>query len=355
MADRESIISRYMKLKALANDPGATDAERQRALELAEALALKNEIERHELTAEQKSRIVQTTWQVDTQSAGYEFFSNTIGLMEQVIKHCGCRGTYIFDSKRRGFHVVGYREDIAHAEMIWMNVFNMFVSNINPEWDPEKSLDENTYNFIKAGFKWNDIWRRAYKAGQHPVDPYTYNSKEGGLCGRAYKREVKRRGEELKRHTQTHSAYRTSYAQAYKSKVAARLTEMRKAGEEALNEEDRAKMWPARQSTEAEVEAEFYLMYPEFDPKKQEAAREQKIREQRNWWNGLTSKEQAAYRKRQAAEQAKNERRARRSFNSQRATRATFDQAGWDRGSAIGSKVDLSANKKAGQPKKGIE
>ena len=77
--------------------------------------------------------------------------------------------------RQRIYQIVGFRDDITYAERIWFNVFKTFVSNVNPRWDVDKSLEFNAYTFASAGVSWKDQVLLAEKAKDDRLDwPWRY-------------------------------------------------------------------------------------------------------------------------------------------------------------------------------------
>jgi hypothetical protein len=368
-AQRESLISRVTKLLALANDDGATPAERARAQELADKLMAQHVIERSELTAEEKSKIVQDDWTLPKDAKGGNFRHHVQRLMERVVKHSGCRGTTKYQrTEATGenryasgdyvYKIVGYPEDIAYAERIWFRVFADFISHLRPEWDESKSLGENVYQHLRAGLTYKRIWELAYEHDMHPENPYEYDddSRGTGLLRRAYRDYCAEIGEEVKPHTRTHAAYRESYADAYASTVGKRLEDMRDKTKKTIADEGAGDRYAlALVDSAAQVEAEFYRLFPEFDPEARRRAQEAARMAERERRDNLTDAERRAEDRRQAEQNAKDERAARRYYGRMRKSqRATFDSAGWAHGSNMGGRVDLSDNKAAGHKKKEV-
>lgn len=395
---REDAMSQVMKLLSLAADPNTSEHERKLAEEHAERLMLQHTIDRMELKAEEKSRISQETWEVRIgdatqafQEQHSEYGYSILRLVEDVLRHCHIRihpnyafgkvdGTSRTDFGLRVLTVVGYPEDISYANRIWFNVFKAFVGNVNPTWDDSKHLGENCHNFLSAGFKWGKIWQIAfdrqpktgYKLSRSTViipDPKT--NKYCSSLKAATKEYLLSQGKEYISHTQRHEAYRTSFARSYSSTITKRLQEMRRKAEHEVGDSDRYAL--ALVDTDKQVQAEFYRLYPEYDP----AVRKRQQEEEafKAWckaaelWQSMTPEEQqkayldaAKEAERIAKEEAAAEKRyqsrkstANRNFRTVRAPKYSpgFDQSAWARGNDAASKVNLNVHEQVNNQPKG--
>lgn len=354
----ESIISRINKLLALAMDPSASEHERELAKERADRLMVQHQLDRMDLTVEERSKIAEETWEFDT--FDYKFRSQMISLADVIIRHCKCRALYGGIGNVR-VKIVGFPEDIAYAQQLWSIVFLEMAGKMFPRWDNNKSLDANVYAFVKAGYKWREIHEIAFQNKAEGVpNPYppeasyrndlfkdeiwTWDYKqrvqsleyapEGGILGRAYKRELKRLGESWSRNTSRHMAYRVSYVSSFTSTISRRLAEMRRKSVENVSDEDRYRL--AVIDTEEQVLKEFYRLHPEYDP--------ENIKKANAEWQAR----EAARRAKMTPEQiAAEERRKQKAYERYRKMRdQQYDAAGWQHGAKVASEVDLNNNKK---------
>ena len=174
-----SVCQKRSTNRDLATSEGATEHERKRAEETAERLMAQHMIEEHELrkAAERSGKTANTPivqdWSVNfAESANeavadqWEFDHQILDMMMYVLDHCNVRvnRNYKYKSGQRIYQIVGFRDDITYAERIWFNVFKTFVSNVNPRWDVDKSLEFNAYTFASAGVSWKDQVLLAEKA-----------------------------------------------------------------------------------------------------------------------------------------------------------------------------------------------
>jgi hypothetical protein len=366
MATKESIISRVQKLLAVAMDSEATEHERALAQEHADRLMAQHMIDQLDLKVDDKdkSRVVSAVWSFDF---SYEFREALRDLLGVVMSHASCRCTLKGFAKTE-VTVVGTPEGIAYAERLWLVVFTELARNMFPNWEDSKSFDANVYAFVKAGFRWRDIHEIAWKHCNERTlddgktvlvnDPYpaekqsrygfgkTYAG-DGGRLKRAYGREVKRLGEAQQHHTSRHGAYRASYVGSYVSTIRSRLYQMRAKTKADVPDADRYAL--AVRSTEDEVNAEFYLLFPQFDPKVQDKMYEESVAAEQARRSALTPEQRAAEDEKRAREEA----RARKQYDEMRDK--SFDSGGWERGNAVAKKVNLNNNTDIKHSRKGIE
>lgn len=365
-ATTESLISKINKLLALAMNEGATEHERAVAQERADKLMIQNQIDRMDLTVEEKGKIVEETWEFPGLSIKWS--NHVRQLADTVIRHCRCRAVMnVGYSGTFKAKVVGFPEDINYVQNLWPIIFMEVSANMFPKWDDSLSLDQNVYRHVKAGYKWREIHEIAFRHGAegipnpYPADKsymnqkyqeeiwsYSYEQRlkmfsyvaEGGLLGRAYKRELKRIGEAYAPSSSRKLAYKTSYFQSFNSTISRRLREMRKKATDTIDDADKLRL--AVIDTEEQVLKEFYRLHPEYDPdvqRKQSA--EWQVQE--NLRRSKMTSEQ-----RRAEERRKNREYDR--YLKQRDNQ--HDRAGWQHGNAVAEGVDLNNNTKVKNEKK---
>ena len=407
----EGIMSKIMKLLERANHPETPAHEAKLAEEMAEKLMSKHMIDRFE--AEQRSkargemqrRPVQDECEVrmDAHKAPEgvdytsmsEFDSHVITMMQYVLKHCNVKvhphhkfvkvvvnsGTkherLTEDRSRRLYTIVGFPEDIAYAERIWFNVFRTFVANVNPQWDPKEALEWNAYNFASAGVSWKQQVLIAEKANDDRIEkPWRYQSEDrkapfyssfqaGALIdpgNEAWGRSIHRLKRACKKYADTKGvaypyaggaklrvASRNSFARSYKATIIDRLDDLRQRAQEGDDHVDSGKFALAIQDTEERVTAEFYRLFPEYDPEVRRKMRESEEFERACAFAALSEDEQAeAIRieeeSRAASDRiwAASSRRARRNYGRVRQDPAdNYDAAAWARGRSAAHTVNL--------------
>lgn len=352
-----SVITKVQKLLTLAMDEGATPAERQRAQEKADQLMVEHMIEQSDLKAEDpdRSRVTSEEWQIDL-SRGFR--QDIEDMFWTVLNHAKCRYSHQTKYNRETGSVevkttvVGMPEQIAYAERLWFIVFSEMVGNLHPKWNKDLPFDTNVYNFVKAGIKWQQIHEIAFEqegfeSGLPEPYPARLQSKygfkkvwgkDGGRLKRAYNREQKRLGEEVRNHTQRHGAYRNSYIKSFSSTIRHRLTEIALKSKQNLTVDDRDKFSLAVQSTQAQTDAEFYRLFPEYDPNNEERlARDQAWREKEEArLAGMSEEERQA----EKEKKRKQQERARKQYDEM--MKKNYDSNGWSRGTAVAQKVNLN-------------
>jgi hypothetical protein len=335
MATKEKAIDRVMKLLALAADENATEAERELAAQNAENLMAQHMIDRFKdlksMAGDSKAKPIKDTWTMNLGDASYEYRSSIRQLVLAILRHNNIRwypklewakladGHVDFDTEV--WTIVGFPEDIAYAEAIWFRVWREFVMNVNPTWDKSMSLGYNLYHLTRAGLKWNEIWKIAYRNGADVPEPgsvkYAANSPS------KLKREVKKYMAEsglgeYTPHTQRHKAYRNSFAQSFAGTISNRLRTMRAEAEKTTVGD----LLPALRDTAEYVDEAFDQFFPDLKAQ-------------------LAAEASAA-----ARHQPRRRYRIKPTNN--------YDEAAWERGASAAAKVNLRADgevreKKAGE------
>lgn len=400
----EGVMSKIMKLLEKANHPNTPVHEARVAEQMAEKLMGKHMIDRFE--AEQaakrsghtRRKPIADEWEIvmsayRNQQGDYqsdtEFDFQIIQMMKYVLKHCNVKvnpnheygsrdigeGRSVRDPHKRFYKIVGYPEDIAYAERIWFNVFKTFVQSINPQWSLDSSVEHNAYNFASAGVSWKDQVLLAEKAGDTRLKwPWRYQDQdENAPFYTTYKFQVgetidpgnKPWGQsihKLKRACKKYCddtghpypyaggsklriASRSSFARSYRSTICSRLDEIRRLASEGAESVDTNKFALAVLDTKEQVDAEFYRLFPEFDPEIRRKQREAQEFEAACMWASLSEKEQAKVLRDMAKEEerwAKAATRSRRNYRTVREDPADrYDHAAWTRGRAAAQSVNL--------------
>jgi hypothetical protein len=368
MAD-EKIMNRVRALLERAAHPTTPPAEAKLCEEKADALMAQHMIDRMDLTVEEKATIIKAHWDIRVNDAGkdsHEFYGVIMSLLQNVLRHCNIRinprveypkdenGKTNYSLRR--MTLVGFPEDIAYAEQVWFVVFKTFIMNVSPKWDTSKSLADNVYEHINAGFTWNRLREIAYNAvpdhyGIPPLDPAKPNS-GGGKLLKAYREALEARGEERNK-TKRHTAYRASFARSYSATIGDRLYEMRSKAKEAVSDSDKFAL--ALRDTKEQVDAEFYRLFPEYDPEVRRRMAEQEAAEAAAEFAKLSPEEQARQLKKQADEEARWARRSSRARSNYGRVRESdrTDMGAWRRGKQVADSVNLRADAKVKNAQKG--
>jgi hypothetical protein len=420
----DSVMSRVMKLLTLAADENATPAERALAEEHTERIMAQHAIDRFE--AEQKAKAnhtqvrkpVQQTWEVvmsayKSENNDYrsdsEFDYQIIDMMKYVLEHCNVRVNDKFDYGfkempaefgaprrvtdpfKRVYKIVGYPEDIAYAERIWFNVFKTFVNNVNPQWDLNKSLEYNAYNFASAGVSWKQQVLLAEKAGDlrlewpwryQTVDPskpnYTTWSYQAGEYidpgNEPWGKSIHKLKRACKKYCTDQNfeypyapgvklrvASRSAFARSYRSTISMRLREIRRKAQEGAEHVDANKFALALIDTKESVDAEFYRLFPEYDPEVRRKMKEAREFEEACMWASLSEAEKKKVLRDQEREEEMWQRAQERAERNYRRVRVPdshtrVDNSAWLRGRAAAQSVNLSDNAEVKEEtRKGIE
>lgn len=365
MKPNDKVMTKIMALLERAEHPSTPVAEANLCRDKAEALMAQHMIDRMDLTPEEKTTAVKDSWEIHI-GDNHEFNASIMKLLQEVLVHCGIRmhnsipfvkkddGTT--DYERRAVTIVGFPEDVAYAERIWFNVFRTFVENVNPRWDASKSLSENVYAFMKSGFSWQQVHDIAYAARDDHYGLPPRGEGGGSKLHKAYKQALAERGEEW-HVTRRNKAYRSSFTRSYADTIGTRLSSMRTKAKETVSDKDKFAL--AVISTQEQVDAEFYRLFPEYDPKVRAERRERMTFEAACAFAALSEEEQKYVIAEDARLRAEDDRRwraasarSRRNFNSMRASDRT-DPDAWARGKAVAETVSLRVDAEVKKTKRG--
>jgi hypothetical protein len=336
----DKILDRVRKMLNLANHPNTSAEEREAFLEKADALMVKHAIDEAMLAATQ------------TQAERRTPVSETINLFEKG-KHSSrfrtifqevCASTRVRCSfrwasgKEQAVTVVGFREDVEYAQLLFTTIQYAFIAKIRPTWNPEAPVGENVYNFKVAGYAWSDIYHTAQIGGVEC-------SEARETLWSPYDTYVRRNGLE-KVKTNRFGAYKESFADAFVNRMCARLEALRDTAT-AQAASSGAELVLVR--SKEEVDAEFYRLFPDERPmsaeelqRRREAwdrQREEEKEREAARINAMTAKEREAYeqeRRRKAKEDAAYWRKV--SADSAR----RYDSAGSRAGASAADSVNLS-------------
>jgi hypothetical protein len=389
----ESVMQLINKLLTLASHEATPEHERKLAEERAEKLMAQHMIDEHEArqSAERSGKRVRTPiveeWAVNFAESAHEavddqweFDHQVLDMMNYVLDHCNIRVNTNFKYRdgQRVYQIVGFKDDITYAERIWFNVFKTFVTNVNPHWDVNKSLEVNAYVFASAGVSWKDQvllaekakdtrmeWPWRYQDQDETADWYTrYEWRVGEAIDPGnvpWGRSIHKLKRACKKHCDNNGldypyaggsklriATRNSFARSYRATIKQRLDDIRKLAQEGEEHVDAGKFALALVDTRERVDAEFYNVFPEFDPevkKRKDAERQARMQAA---WDALTPAERAKIRRDQAREDAKWARRAATARTRYRAIRedptTRMDNAAWARGRQAAQSVNLRAD-----------
>jgi hypothetical protein len=369
----ENIMSKIMKLLERAEHEGTPPEEADSCRAKADALMAQHQIDRMDLKPEEKSRVKTDTWEINV-GHNDEFRATLLALLETVLRHCGIRinPKYQFgkdangatDLDRRIYTVVGFPEDMAYAERIWFRVFKEFIGNLRPHWELKDSVEDNAYNLASAGIEWQAMVLMANDAGderipvselEERIDWRTNKRKpvKGNrplikgikMLRDGYKAVCESKGEsyDYTRGAKTREAYRTSFARSFNSTIRQRLDDMRAKAKETVS--DRDKFALAVVDTKEKVDAEFYRLFPEYDPEVRRRMQQAATDEEIAAFLRMTPEEQAYVIRevqRDDARWARASNRGRASYGRIRENPyGNVESTAWARGRSAAAKVNL--------------
>lgn len=263
----EKILSR---VQALLDKANATEFEEERDALLAKAdeLMIKYTIDEAMLMSrtpknERRKPVKEHFKAADANAPHWEKFRTVLRHIAQ-LHHCRIVFHHSGDCSLFGFH-----EDVEYVKMKWLNVYLHFSKTISPRWDKSLSVGQNAYNFHRAGTAWTDVEGVCLNAGQK------FNVKQLRSAYRAYCAEI---GEEPKRMTQSNFYYKEAFAEAFRTRICARIVDLMRSRDEQTAE---AGALVAVKDLRGEIDELFYESYPQFRPlSKEELARLEKLNEE---------------------------------------------------------------------------
>jgi hypothetical protein len=343
MQTEEKILDKVRKMLNLADNPGATDEERAAFIEKADHLMVKYAIDaamlEAEMTPEERRRPVSETFEAYSSWTTWDTKFRTI--LVQLGK--GCRIRAANTGYWGTLSIVGFQEDISYFKMLWTTIYLDFLSKLDPKWNVNFGDDENIYNFVRSGKKWEYI---AEICRDHDINmPWP----DGGRLKRAYHRHQKKIGEPPRSHTGRHEAYRESFAEGFTMEICRRLSNLREEAEEQVKSSGaEIVLWRAQE----DVDALFYELHPELSPEarrarlakyEEEAAAARAAEERRR--AALTPRQRLAEdRKRERDREIQMRKDARYWNSAQRNVEAArrYDPTGLRVGEAAARDVDLA-------------
>lgn len=290
------------------------------------------------------------------------------------------------------FWAYGADEDVAWLEMLFSMIKLQFLVKLDPKWDTSLGYDENVYNHKVAGFKWAEIDKIAQRSGGHEsresMDTkkitmrqaeqrgWTYTREDDSLdydpwelvtvrrpngffhkLKAAYVRHAKAIGDDTRVVTQSHQAYRLSFAEAYRTTMVERFWQMQRDAENEMDTIPGAAL--ALRDMKAEADAALWADFPSLSPeeiaKRQEARRAQAEAEAKAREEMLAAMTPSARQRFLEAEEAEERRQAKadRAWAKKNTRYYSRDRSATERGSAAARAVDLT--RKAGSASAGAQ
>lgn len=353
MVDEGKILDQIRHMLALANNPAASDAERELALSMANRKMAKHAIDQAMLDATRTSteKRKPTSKRIRLFDADFQWSGYFYGVIGKLGEVNGCR--IAWHSSYNEITLVGMQEDVDWAEMLWLQVFLDFSSKINPRWEPELRLEENIFNFKHAGYKWKDIWEigNRKRAGGMPDGGIQFVPNKCGYMKTMYHKQCKQR-EVSPVGTQTFEAYKMTFTNYFVFRVNTRLEEMAevRAEEAGATSGSELALFDVSKLIDEELWNLFPALHPDEQARREEAARKlAKDAEERDA-SYLASLSPEA-RKRVLTARADAERaNAKADARYYRTAKRTYDAAGAAAGDQAGSSVSLARSaRSAGQ------
>lgn len=271
----ESTMRVIESLLTLASHASTPPEEAQRAQEKAEALMEKHKIDRaianfgrseKEVLGEVIEVKLQRLNLVDPNAVGssrrdtMEFQTTGIitGLRGVIYTHAGCMA--------KGDLVMGYQDDIAYAEILWLAVFNEALQLMFPRWSKEVGFDENVYRLKKAGYSWPQVREMGIANEARDCNGVLTQQNAGSKLRTAYRRHCKSIGEEIEgSQPRDPHWWRVSFAHSFSTRISQRVAALR-AGREQYQTPDNL---PALVRDQDIVKRAFYEKFPDMNPANQ--------------------------------------------------------------------------------------
>lgn len=390
----EKIMERVAALLAVAEHPNTGEHEAETALKMANSLITKHAIDEALLRQSQSISDRRAITKLTVVLGGGTFRPYLRTIFEAAAE--ALRVSVAFKATREHgvyepvAHLYGAQEDVAWLDMLFNMIKLQFLTKLDPKWDTSKGYDENVYNYKVAGFKWVEIDREAQRTGGFPRGEST--NKLGDLTDSnedywdrrangfrsdifidwdkrevrqyngffhklkaAYVRHAKRIGDDTRVKTQSHEAYRLSFAESFRSTMTERFWKM---AEDAKAEMDTIPgaalaIRDMKQDSDEAMWADFPDLDPETIKRRQEEFRKQYEAERAAYQaklDAMTPAERQAFLEAKEAQERKDA-KAQRAWDKKNTRYYTYDNAARAQGAKAAHAVDLT--RKAGSAGQG--
>jgi hypothetical protein len=373
-AASEKIMDRVAALLAVAEHPNTPPAEAETALMMANSLITKHAIDEAILRQSQSindRRAIKTARIV----LGYGEFTPYLRTVfeaaaEALRVSVGSKHVWSDGHSTTEFWAYGADEDVAWLDMLFNMIKLQFLLKLDPKWDESLGYDANIYNFKVAGFKWAEIDRTAQRNGHESREStelckrHVYNYDKGvyeviasrepnGFFHKlkaAYIRHAKKIGDEERVVTQSHEAYRLSFAESFRSTMVERFWQMQRDAEREMDTIPGAAL--AIRDMKQEADEALWADFPEMSPEEIERRRqawldqqeaERKVREE--MLAAMTTKARQQFLENEEAAKRRQAKRD-RAWTKKNTRTFYYDNSALARGAAAANSVDLS--RKAG-------
>lgn len=158
-AKLRKVMDQVNQLLLLADDPGATPAESERARERAERLMFLYKIQEASLDAEEKMRMgirpMSAKWRVAPLRS--EFSRQYSSMANYVVHHIDAMAVQSWEHEDGvtwiTFQVYGFESDLAYGESLWNGIRIAFKQKLEPVLDPSLSDEANVFAMRNAGME----------------------------------------------------------------------------------------------------------------------------------------------------------------------------------------------------------
>jgi len=387
----EKIMDRVAKLLALAEHANTPAPEAELALRQANSLITKHAIDEALLRQSQTvgERRAITTLAIVLGGGEFRPYLRTIfeAAAEALRVTVASKTVRVSDgSMDTEFHMYGASEDVAWLDMLFNMIKLQFLLKLDPKWDNSLGYDANVYNFKVAGYKWGSINQIAMDHGHEsreslekvtmarysfygdvdadaklvigdPENPGRYDRFEvrrpSGFFHKlkaAYVRHAKAIGDDTRVATQSHQAYRLSFAESFRTRMTERFWQMQSDAESEMDTIPGAAL--ALRDMKEDADRAMWADFPNMDPaeiaRRQKAYRDQVDAERKareDMLDAMTPKERQKFLEAEEAAERKQA-RADRAW-AKKNTRYYYRDATADAmGRAAANSVDLT--RKAG-------
>jgi hypothetical protein len=385
----EKVMERVARLLALAEHPNTPVHEAELALKQANSLITKHAIDEALLRQSQSVSERRAIHHMTVVLGGGEFqpYLRTIFEAAAETFRVSVASKYSREHMGTEFHLYGANEDVVWLDMLYNMIKLQFLTKLDPTWDNSLSYDNNVYNFKVAGFKWAEIdaqaiahgharnestnlidtiesddsrayWERRIEWRRNCIIVGDQVREYNGFFHKlkaAYVRHAKLIGDDSRVATQSHQAYRLSFAEAFRSTMTERLWQMQRDNEASMDTIPGAAL--ALRDMKEDADRRMWEDFPGMSPEEVERRRkayqdqvdaERKARE--DMLAAMTPQERQKFLENEEAE-ARKEAKRQRAWEKKNTRYYTYDQTALSMGRSAANSVDLT--RKAGHAGQG--
>lgn len=309
----EKIMDRVAKLLAIAEHPNTPGPEAELALAQANSLITKHAIDeallRQSQTVSDRRAVTHAT--IILGGGTFRPYLQTIftTAAETLRVSVANKTVRTSDGLDQEYHMYGAAEDVAWLDMLFNMIKLQFLLKLDPRWDNSKTYDANVYTFKVAGYKWSEIDQIAVDHGHasrestakvnvarysfygnvpedavlvvgDPEEPNRYDRFEvrqpNGFFHKlkaAYVRHAKLIGDDARVQTQSHQAYRLTFAEAFRVRMTERFWKMQDEAKAAADTIPGAAL--ALRDMKEDADKALWADFPHMDPEEIKRRREE--------------------------------------------------------------------------------